>query len=176
MNFTLQEPTSEFLAHRDALAGFILGLTRDTHVAEDIFQEVWLRFAKALEGREEIRNVFSWSRTVARRLVIDHWRKNQSSQLVFNSELAELMEQAFDEQDSHHDIWRDRLRALEECVKNLPDYSKEILRLKYEKNYTAREEARETNRTVNAVLMALSRLRQILAQCVSEKLGERETV
>lgn len=166
-----QQMSSEFLSHRDKLAGFILGLTRDPHLAEDIFQEVWLRFLQAMERGEEIREVYPWGRVVARRLVIDHWRKTQNPRVIVDSELAELVEQAFCEQDKEPELWRNRIRALEDCVKNLPNHAKETLRLKYEKGWPVKNVAEATSRTASAVMMVLSRLRQSLAQCVAEKLS-----
>ena len=50
MSEALKQVTTEFLASRPKLMSFIYGLVRDPHAAEDIYQEVWLKLANAMEN------------------------------------------------------------------------------------------------------------------------------
>jgi DNA-directed RNA polymerase specialized sigma24 family protein len=52
----------------------------------------------------------------------------------------------------------------------LPPQSRKILAWKYEQRLSASLIAQRVNKTVEAVLMMLSRLRKILAQCVEKKM------
>lgn len=74
---TLQEAQWQLIhdRHTGELWRFVLSLTGDRTVAEDVVQEVLLRAWRApeLAGRDQAA-VRAWLFTVARRLVIDRWR------------------------------------------------------------------------------------------------------
>ena len=61
---------------RVPLYRFILGLVRDPHVAEDVFQDVWLRAIKGLHRYERDR-LLAWLFRIARNRVIDLSRKRK---------------------------------------------------------------------------------------------------
>src|SRR6185503_7096844 len=66
MSETLKQITTEFLASRHQLMSFIYGLVRDPQVAEDIFQEAWLKLAGALEKGVVIEHQGKWCRKAAK--------------------------------------------------------------------------------------------------------------
>src|SRR5262249_5999605 len=126
--------TAEFLAHRHQLLGFITGLLRDPQEAEDIFQEVWLKLAGALEKGVVIENQAKWCRKAAKHLVLEHWRAQRTAKVFADTTLVEFLDfvdQAYDENESLHDQRAERQRALNECVESLPDKSKRLIALKY---------------------------------------------
>ena len=63
-----QQITGEFVASRHSLYGFIYALVRNAHDAEDILQEVWVRFFGALTEGSEIQDQAKWCRGTARNL------------------------------------------------------------------------------------------------------------
>jgi RNA polymerase sigma-70 factor (ECF subfamily) len=173
MNESFRTHTAEFLADQHRLMAFIIGMLRDYSAAEDIFQETWLQLVDAIEKGAEIRDVRKWSRGVARNLILKHWRAARSgkgSLVVFNSELLDVVDAAFEEQDDRHVYWEMRRRSLLDCMAQLPPQSRKILAWKYEQRLSASLIAQRVNKTVEAVLMMLSRLRKILAQCVEKKM------
>ena len=145
----------------------------DYPTAEDIFQETWLQVVDALEQNVEIRDVRKWSRGVARNLVLKHWRRQRSTRgglVVANSKLLEMVDVAFDEQDDEREFWEARRHALRDCVSQLPEKSRRLLSLKYDRGLKAAEVGEKLNKTAEAVLVALSRLRQALGKCAEERL------
>jgi RNA polymerase sigma-70 factor (ECF subfamily) len=165
-----QHLTSEFVAGRHALYGFIYGLVRNTHDAEDILQEVWVRFFSALEKGVEIQNQATWCRGTARNLILHYWRDRKADKVVVDTELVDLVALAFTEQEGRHDYWLARQQALKECMALLPVRSKHLLRLKYEEGLSAQAVAKRLVQSADAVLKALSRVRQALRECAAEKL------
>jgi hypothetical protein len=115
----LKEVTTEFLQHRHALMGFITGLLRDSDVAEDIFQEVWVRLASAVEKGIVIEDQARWCRGTARNLVLHHWRDQRNEKVIANSSLLEKIELAFEEDDRAASNWSERAEALRHCVQSL---------------------------------------------------------
>lgn len=165
-----QQLMAEFVAARHSLFAFIYGFVRNPHDSEDLFQEVWLRFSRALSEGTEIKDQAKWCRGTARNLILHYWRDRKNDKVVADSELMELVEAAFAEQSSNPDYWRARQDALSECVRELPERSQELLRMKYEEGLSAGDAAAALRQTSAAILMALSRLRRALRECARKKL------
>ncbi len=62
---------------RKPLYHFIYGMVQDPHVAEDVFQDVWLRAVKGLHRYKSDR-LLSWLFRIARNRVIDLTRKRKA--------------------------------------------------------------------------------------------------
>jgi RNA polymerase sigma-70 factor (ECF subfamily) len=166
-----QQLMAEFVASRHALFAFIYGFTRNPHDAEDLFQEVWVRFSRALAEGAEIQDQAKWCRGAARNLVLHLWRDRRKDAVPSDPELLDLVEQAFEEQSAGQDHWRARREALSACIEEMPDRSRELLRLKYEESLSAGAVADRFRQTTAAILMALSRVRKALRDCAEKKLA-----
>jgi RNA polymerase sigma-70 factor (ECF subfamily) len=170
VNSATQELSRQFIAGRHDLMAFIFGLVRDPQVAEDMFQEVWIRLAQASDKGTEIRDLPKWSRGVARNLILHHWRRERGRKVVADSRIVELAERAFEEREAAgQDL--SRKRALVDCVKGLPEKSRSLLELKYDEGLPGSEVATRLGSTYDAVMRTLSRVRQALARCVEKKLA-----
>lgn len=163
--------SAQFMAERHALLGFIYGMVRDLAAAEDILQEVWLRLANAAERDESIENPGRWCRGVAKNLILHHWRERQAAKVVADSELLDLVEQAMNETE---DPWTERRQALMECIDLLPQRSKQLLHLKYDRGLTFAAMADLLRRTKESLKMALCRMREALLECAERKLRRAE--
>src|SRR5512143_4058923 len=111
-----EEQTTSFLAGRHGLFAFIYGFVRNSHDAEDIFQEVWVRFSRALSEGVEIGDQAKWCRGTARNLILHYWRDRRQDKLIADPGLLDLVELAFEEQDANPEYWRVRREALAECI------------------------------------------------------------
>ncbi len=165
-----QQLTSQFLANRHSLFAYIYGFVRNAHDAEDLFQEVWLRIAEAAQRGAAIEDPAKWSRGVARNLILHYWRDRRADHALADEQLLALIDTAFAEQEGRQDYWLARQQALSECLQELPERSRQLVRLKYEQGLTAEAVAQKVAQTAAAVLMALSRVRQVLRDCSLKKL------
>lgn len=165
----LKDLTRRFLANRHQLLGFIHGLVRDLDVAEEILQEVWLRLADAVERDVDIRQPEAWCRGTAKNLVLHHFRSKRTAKVTADSRFLDLAEQAFAEAADGPSLWTTRREAVFRCVELLPDKSREIVRLKYVEGMKVADIARKNGRTLDAVMKALSRIRQVLGECVERR-------
>ena len=165
-----QQVMSEFVAGRHSLYGFIYGFVRNTHDAEDLLQEVWVRLFGALKENVEIRDQAKWCRGTARNLMLHYWRDRKDDKVIVDQELADLVGLAFAEQDTNRDYWILRQQVLNECMAALPARAKLLLRLKYDEGLSAQAVAGRLIQSADAVLKALSRVRQLLRQCADKKL------
>ena len=177
MNDAVTTITARFLADRHRLLSFIQGLLRDPQAAEDIFQEVWLKLAAAVENGAVIENPPAWCRTVAKNLILMHWRSQKNSRVVVDSTLLEFVdfvECAYAENELVNETGPERQRALRDCLSMLPEKSRRLVELKYDKELSLKAIAATVQQTTDSVIKALVRLRQGLATCVEKKLKLQE--
>lgn len=167
----LKELSAAFLKERHGLMAYIYGLLRDSHAAEDIFQELWLRLADAAEKGETIEKLPQWCRGTARNLVLHHWRDAKNAKVKADTEFLDLVEQAFGESDSAAERWQERRDALLGCIKALPGRSRLMLDLKYGQELSISDMAGKLRNTVSGVTSSLSRIRVALFECVERRLS-----
>lgn len=160
-----------FLAQRPQLLAFVRALVRDADAAEEIVQETWLRLAIAVAKGTALEDPERWFRGVARNLALHHFRARRTAKVVADGRFAELLELAFEERSASRDAdpSADRRRWLAGCVAKLPDKARNLLHLKYTSGMTAAEIGRQSGRTEEAILKALSRLRKLLGDCVQAR-------
>src|SRR5262245_41512138 len=149
----LKDLTSKFLADRHLLMSFIYGLVRDPGVAEDLFQEVWVRLAEAAERGVEIADLPKWSRGGAKNLILHYWREKRGSELILESRILDLVDMAFSEGDAVSEAWTARRSALIKCVESLPDHSKGLLRMKYDAGLSLVDMASRLQRSCNGIMV-----------------------
>jgi RNA polymerase sigma-70 factor, ECF subfamily len=171
MQLRKDEANTEFVSQRHELFGFIYALVRNVHDAQDLVQEVWLRFASALESGVRIEKPAAWCRGTAKNLILHHWRDQANAKVLVDSELVELVELAFSEHEEEQEVWQSRRQALADCVEALPEKSKRLLALRYERGEPVAKIAESVHQSLGSVMMALSRLRRLLQKCVHGKLG-----
>jgi RNA polymerase sigma-70 factor (ECF subfamily) len=170
-NDRIKTLSRQYMAERHALLGFIYGMIHDLAAAEDILQEVWLRLADAAERDEAIVDPGRWCRGVAKNLILHYWRDRKAAKVLHDSELLDLVEQAVNEAP---DYGTERRQALLECIDRLPEPSKKLLQLKYDRGLSFAVMAELLGRTRDGLKMALCRVRQALLECVELKLRAAE--
>lgn len=169
----LAQLSLEFLQARHRLMGYLVGLLGDGNTAEDILQETWLRLARAHEKGVEIEDVIPWSRGTARHLVQHHWRKKGKKHELVNSDLLDLVDMSFEENEQN-EIDGSRRDALRLCLSQLPKNSLSLLNMKYEEGLSFKAIAVKLERSPSALMMNLSRIRTKLGECVERRIRFEE--
>ena len=162
----------QFLEHRDAVLAYIRALTGDVAEAEDIFQEVALVIAKEEQRGTQVQRFSPWVREVARRRVAEHFRResqrNQRRQL--HESMADVIDQAFTENESLLSERQHRMMLLDECLALLKGRAKQVIEMRYQQQRNNAQIADLLHWTVESVRVALSRARTTLAECVERRL------
>jgi DNA-directed RNA polymerase specialized sigma24 family protein len=160
MRDRLEDLGAQFLTQRHLLMAYIYGLIRDSNTAEDILQEIWLRLTKACREGVEIQDLAKWCRGTARNLVLHHWRGERSKSVIPDSTVLDLVDRAFDEREGSQGVWAARKKALSARI---------LLTQVYESGHSLSHVAKQSGRTYAAVLLALSRSRKTLRDCIARK-------
>lgn len=152
-------------------------VVRDTHAAEDIFQNVALKALTRGVAFESEGALLSWALVSARREGIDWLRRHQRESLGLNAEILDLIDhewQAVPTQSAGA-----RVDALRDCLAAAPESARRLLRLRYFDGHSCEDVAEQLGIGLDAIYKRVSRLHKALKDCIEEKLarvgGLRET-
>jgi RNA polymerase sigma-70 factor (ECF subfamily) len=160
-----------FIRHTGVIRGFVLALLPDFHAADDVLQETFLTMTAKAAQFEPGTDFLAWVRSIARLKVLEHYRKRKSGPQHLDPQvLSVLAEDAPPEPDDNED----HRRALEDCLKHVPPKSRTIVDLRYAKHLRPPEIASKLSWSVNAIHVALSRIRKALRDCTERKLSTAE--
>lgn len=147
--------------HRAPLFTFLVHLTGKRHLAEDLLQETFLRVYRSRHDYKASGRFKSWLFTIARRLVVDDYRR---ARIPWDDEGNTLEEIVAAERAEHRVEAREQLERLERALDTLPPGQREILLLSRDAGLDAEEIARVTGATPGAVRVGLHRaLRRLRA-------------
>ena len=158
-----------FLKSEADIKAFIGSLVPDPHLRDDVFQEVALALWQQMEVYHAERSFGAWARGIAANKILQARERNARFPVVFSPETIRSVLDAFDQSES--DANR-RAEALRDCVKQLPEKSRQLLTLRYEQDLKNDEIARRSRSTVEAIYQAMSRIRQRLEACIRRKLAQ----
>jgi RNA polymerase sigma-70 factor (ECF subfamily) len=150
--------------YRKQVYTYIFLLVKNQHLAEDIFQDTFIKVIKSLdEGRYKDNGKFlAWVLRISHNLVIDHFRKekqlNATSREDFGLDILNSSKYA-DRPAEDGLIDRQIRKDLRELVDCLPSEQKEVLILRQYCELSFKEIAEHTNVSINT---ALGRMRYAL--------------
>ena len=172
----LDRQVRAFLDCRSLIEGHIAALVRDRALADDVFQEVWVRFERVTRCGEVIANVPAWCRAAARLVALESWREQRREQGTPDPELLALVDRAYEEQDGQEELWRTKSEALGGCIDELPPRSRDLVVRRYRKGDPISTIAGQLGQSVTSLKTALCRLRLALGDCVRKKLNHLEAI
>lgn len=154
--------------HQERVFGYLLGMVRDREVANDLFQETFLKVISALSkkrGSYTVQGKFlGWVLRIARNAALDHLRSRKKWRDVESTTDADEIDYwsripdeapAVDEEIHQSEI----ADLLQLGIDSLPEEQREVLLLRHESEMTFREIADLTGCSINT---ALGRMRYAL--------------
>lgn len=147
------------------LFNYILTIVKDEDLANDIFQETFVKAITVIrEGRYEDNGRFgAWLNRVAHNKIIDHYRRTKTENTVSNDaddELDLFSSGALTQESIEDTIVGDQLtRDLRRLVSELPDVQRQVLMMRIYRDMSFKEIAEETGVSINT---ALGRMRYAL--------------
>jgi len=149
--------------HKQRIFSFILSKVLNRDVAEDIFQDTFIKVINTLKkgAYNEEGKFLPWVMRIAHNLVIDHFRRNKRIPTFKNTDEFDIFTVISDEvlNVEKQLIKNQILDDVRELIKELPDDQKEVLIMRMYRDMSFKEIAENTNVSINT---ALGRMRYAL--------------
>lgn len=162
--------------HQERVFGYLMGMVKDRTIANDLFQETYVRVIRALSDE---RGSYShqgrwinWVMRIARNAALDYLRsrKKWTDVSTDDEDGVDFWDRLPDESrgaDEALSLSED-VECLKECIDKLSPEQREVLLLRHESDLTFREIAELTNCSINTALgrmrYALLNLRQMMLE------------
>jgi RNA polymerase sigma-70 factor, ECF subfamily len=158
-----------FLSRRSQLLAYVQGMVHDFELAEDLLQDCYIQMQRAIEADKVIEDTYKWCCGTVRNLARMHWRSKRRSKVIFDEGLMQLVEQAFEENETDLDELQHKQGKLRECVGRLSPRSQRAVELRYFRGHDVPDVAEVLSCTTNALNVVLFRARQSLLKCLQKK-------
>jgi RNA polymerase sigma-70 factor (ECF subfamily) len=144
------------LRHKDKLFTSIYLLVKDKYLAEDLFQEVFIRVIDTIRGNRytEEGKFLPWAMRIAHNLCVDHFRRVKRTPIIKTSDNHDIFEVLnFSEDNAEQKMMKnqsyDRIRRMLDL---LPEEQREVIVLRHYADLSFKEIAGLTNCSINTAL------------------------
>ena len=143
--------------HQDRIFNYILRIVKNEDVANDIFQETFVKAIQTIrQGRYTENGKFpAWISRIAHNLIIDFYRqeKSENHQSADLSEIDVLNRKELCEETIEDIIISDQIRAdVKYLIRELPELQREVLMMRYYQGLSFKEIAEITKVSINTAL------------------------
>lgn len=152
---------------------YIYTLVPNRTDAEDLLQETCLTIYEKFEEFEPGTDFVAWANRIAWWKVRQSRQKFSRSKVVFSETVMEAVSETATalapELDHRHE-------ALEHCLATLNERDRTMILTRYERGHGVAQAATQSGRTLATAYKALARLRNLLFDCVTDRLDQEGTV
>ena len=150
--------------HSRRVRNYIGIMVKDDAVADDIFQETFIKAVKVIDegGYTDSGKFLSWVLRIAHNRVLDHFRREKSSRQLNEKEAGydvlgslRVAENTVEDDIVHNEL----METVRRLVEELPEDQREVVRLRYYSKLSFQEIAEQTEVSINT---ALGRMRYAL--------------
>ena len=143
--------------HKDRIFTSIVILVKDKNLAEDIFQEVFIKIIDTLRSGSytDEGKFLPWALRIAHNLCVDHFRKAKRTPVVYNkSEEYDMFENLnITEEGAEGRIMKSQSHEkIRQMLDLLPQDQREVIVLRHFANLSFKEIAEKTNCSINTAL------------------------
>jgi len=154
----------------DSLTAMLRAAVYDEATADDLFQETLLVAWRKIGEYDRARPFGAWLRGIAKRLVLEHYRKSAREVTFSDERLLDHLDRRMAGVDGQPgDTLDEKIAALKDCIERLPPLYREPLEHHYRHHRTAEWIASHLAMTKEAVQKQLQRGRIQLAECLERK-------
>ena len=150
--------------HSRRVRNYIGIMVKDDAVADDIFQETFIKAVKVIDegGYTDSGKFLSWVLRIAHNRVLDHFRREKSSRQLNEKDAGydvlgtlRFAENTVEDEIVHSEL----METVRRLVEELPEDQREVVRLRYYSKLSFQEIAEQTEVSINT---ALGRMRYAL--------------
>ena len=160
------------LRHKDKLYTSIFFLVKDKYLAEDIFQDVFIRIIDTIKGGRytEEGKFLPWAMRIAHNLCVDHFRKVKRTPTIKTGDDQDIFEVLnFTEESAETKMMKKQsYNRVKDMLDQLPEDQREVIILRHYADMSFKEIATVTNCSINTALgrmrYGLINLRKMMTQ------------
>jgi RNA polymerase sigma factor (sigma-70 family) len=144
--------------HKNRIYTYILLIVRNRDLAEDIFQESFMKAIITIKQGRYVDNgkFYSWVTRIAHNLIIDSYRRERNENTISNEEFAEVdlfNDARLCEENVEDALVRDQVFSdIRNLMCHLPDNQQEVVRMRYYEDRSFKEIADKTGVSINTAL------------------------
>lgn len=150
-----------------AVSAYIHAAVRNHHDSEDVIQATVSYIAHHFDDYDPTRPFVAWAIGIARYRILEHRNQNQRKPLLLNDDALDALSRVMALESDQTD---QRLEALDHCMGRLNPQHRKVLADRYYEHKTREQIADDLSIKVNSVSVLLRRIRQILFECVSQRM------
>ncbi|MGB2229424.1 MAG: RNA polymerase sigma factor [Flavobacteriales bacterium] len=141
----------------------IVFVVRDHEVANDLFQDTWIKVVKVLKSGKYVEEgkFGPWVMRIAHNAAIDHFRRNRKKRMVRPTDEFDIFDTLAHDAPNAMDnmVQEEVLAELRQLIPALPEEQRAVVKMRLEQQYSFKEIAEETGVSINT---ALGRMRYAL--------------
>jgi RNA polymerase sigma-70 factor, ECF subfamily len=161
-----------YSSHQRRLYLYTLTLLPASVDAEDVLQEanlvLWRKFAQYRPNT----NFFAWACSIIRYEVLKYRDKHARAAALLDPDVLDCLADVAIDQVEHLDECH--RRGLIDCMAQLSDGDRELMRQRYAAGLAVQAMAAAMNRSPNAVSKSLGRVRRLLLDCISNAVNDQQ--
>ena len=142
--------------YQDKLYSSILFLVKDKYLAEDMFQETFIRIIDTLRNKRynEEGKFLPWALRIAHNLCVDHFRKVKRTPSILTGDNQDIFEviNVVEETAEQKMIRRQSHDTMYSMLDKLPEEQREVIVLRHFGDMSFKDIARLTNCSINTAL------------------------
>lgn len=159
--------------HKNKVFAYISMYIRDQALAEDIFQDTFMKVIQSVKAGKYVDNgkFISWVMRIAHNLIIDHFRRIKQMNTISNDDYESDIFNSRKLADSNIEddiIKRQILKDVRKMIQMLPEDQREVVILRHYSGLSFKEIADITNVSINTALgrmrYALINMRKIMEE------------
>jgi RNA polymerase sigma factor (sigma-70 family) len=150
--------------HKNRVFSYILLVVKNQELAEDIFQDTFIKVIRSLKRGKYIENgkFISWVLRISHNLIIDHFRKEKLNGTVSSdsSDIDIFNSRKFSEENIEDQLVSEQiLSEVKDLIKELPEDQQQVIYMRHYLGLSFKEIADQTDVSINT---ALGRMRYAL--------------
>ena len=163
----MSQPNPEFVRAvtecQSKIYAYALMMLADPEAAADVVQETNLVMWEKADDFDTIENFPAYAIGVAKHKILNLRRKMARQRVIFDDDVIEKLAA---EADSFESFQAERLTALNDCIDQLPNHHRDLIRQRYMQSCSVKQLAKAIGKPANTVGVMLFRIREALVACV----------
>lgn len=158
--------------HQEEMFRFILSLHPHEEDARDVLQETSVALCRKIVEYDPKQPFLPWAFGFAYLEVLKQRERNQRGARLLSRELADRLAK---EREDRQDLLQARLQALEDCLEKLPPAERNLLLQRYQGSADIEELVQRSGMSRRTLFRNLQRIRQLLQDCIDQRVAGAET-